>query len=184
MNRTSKLGRIVLVSLLGALTINPTVLAKQGATDPIPGTSKGGTNSGGSGGGGGRNSPTPTTPTPAPTPTPLPPIATGPITFSRVSSSVGANAACAGDFTIDPYYPTLLDMVVNIQVDSLQVPDGTTLYIQVAGVGGTLYPWTSNAIVVVGGAGSCSEHVFVTLGASLAGVSITDAQGNVVFSSN
>jgi hypothetical protein len=91
---------------------------------------------------------------------------------------------CAGDFQIDPYYPTLLDMTVNVHVSSMNVPDGTVLYINVVGTGGTLYPYTSNAILVTAGAGSCSEKVFVTLGAGLAGVVVTDASGAIVFAGN
>lgn len=186
MNHTQKLARSIILALLGALAIDSSVLAKQGATDPIPGTSKGAVKSGGGvggGGGGGKSSKTTPAPipTPAPAPAPGPVLAAGPITFSQVSPSMGSGVVCTGDFRVDPYYPTLLDMTVNVHVDSLQVPDGTVLYIQVSGAGGTLYPWTSNAIVVTGGVGNCSEHVFVTLGASLAGVTITDASGQVMF---
>ncbi len=50
--------------------------------------------------------------------------------------------------------------------------------------GGTLYPTTSNAIVITGGAGSCLEKEFVTLGAGLAGVVVTDASGTPIFAGN
>ena len=153
--------------------------AKQGATDPIPGTSKGGLSTGG----GGKT----TTPTPAPAPAPAPaptPITVGPITFTAAGPVNGSLPACSGDFRIDPYYPTLLDMTVNLNVSALNVPDGSVLYVNVVGTGGTLYPWTSNAIVITGGVGACSEHVFVTLGGGLAGVTVTDAFGAVVFAGN
>jgi hypothetical protein len=96
----------------------------------------------------------------------------------------GIVPVCTGDYRVDPYYPTLLDMTVNVSVHSLDVLDGTVLYVSVVGGSGTLYPYTSNAIVIVGGAGVCSEHVFVTTDATLAGVVVTDDLGNVVFTGN
>jgi hypothetical protein len=177
MKNKSNIVSVVALTLACCIIAQQTVVAKQGATDPIPGTSKGATNSGG--GGGGKS----TTPAPTPTPT-LPAISTGTIAFTAAGPINGSVPSCSGNFQIDPYYPTLLDMTVNINVSSLNVPDGTVLYINVVGTGGTLYPWTSNAIVVTGGSGVCSEHVFVTLGAGLAGVVVTDALGNPVFVSN
>ena len=166
-----------------------TSFAKQGATDPIPGTSKGATNSGGGSGGGkngGSSTPAPTpAPTPTPTPTPAPtPVTTATLTFSAAGLVNGVLPVCTGDYRIDPYYPTLLDMTLNVSVSSLNVPDGTLVYINVVGAGGTLYPYTSNAIIVVGGAGVCSEKVFVTLGASVAGVIVSDSLGNAIFAGN
>ena len=176
MKLKSNISALIAMGLICGFVAQQSVHAKQGATDPIPGTSKGATNSGG----GGKSSTPAPTPTPAPAPAPQP-IVVGPLTFS---SSSGVSGACSGDFRIDPYYPTLLDMTVNVNVSSLNVPDGTVLYINVVGTGGTLYPYTSNAILVVGGAGSCSEKVFVTLGAGLAGVVVTDASGNILFAGN
>lgn len=53
----------LIAGIVGGIVLTQTVQAKQGATDPIPGTSNGGVKSGG----GGKKS---TTPTPAPTPAP------------------------------------------------------------------------------------------------------------------
>jgi hypothetical protein len=175
---------IALTLLCGMIAQPSAVHAKGGATDPIPGTSKSGLNSGGSnsGGGGGGGS---TTPAPAPAPAPTPVLASGPITFTASAPVNGVTPICTGDFRENAYYPTLLDMTVNVNVSSLNVPDGTVLYISaVPTAGGTLYPYTSNAIVITGGSGTCSESLFVTLGASLAGVVISDASGNVVFVGN
>ena len=169
MKLKSNLLTIIAVTLLTGIVAHQTSQAKQGAKDPIPGTSKGGTSTGG----GGRN----TTPTPTP-------ITVGPITFTASGLVNGSLPTCSGDFRIDPYYPTLLDMTVNVNVSSINVPDGTVLYINVVGTGGTLYPWTSNAIVITGGTGTCSEHLFVTLGAGLTGVIITDASGAPIFAGN
>ena len=172
MKNSSKFISSLAVAVLCAMANQSVVHAKQGATDPVPGTSKGGVKSGGG------------STTPTPTPAPVPAIAVGPITFAPSAPVGGVVPNCSGDFRIDPYYPTLLDMTVNISVSSLNVPDGTLLYVNVVGTGGTLYPYTSNAIVIAGGAGLCSEKVFVTLGAGLAGVVITDDTGAVVFTSN
>jgi len=180
MKRNSNIIAILAVTLACGLVTQQSIQAKQGATDPIPGTSKGGVKSGG----GGSTTPAPA-PAPAPAPTPtLPAIAVGPITFTASGPVNGTTPSCSGGYQIDPYYPTLLDMVVNVNVSSMNVPDGTVLYINVVGTGGTLYPWTSNAIVITGGSGTCSEHIFVTLGGSLAGVVITDALGSPVFAGN
>ncbi len=178
MKLKSNLSKFVALTLLCGVVVQ-TALAKQGATDPIPGTSKGTVSSGG----GGKSS----TPSPTPAPTPAPtvtPLAVGPINFTPAGPINGVLPVCAGNFIIDPYYPTLLDMTVNVSVSSMSVPDGTILYINVVGTGGTLYPYTSNAITIIGGSGICSEKVFITVGAGLAGVVISDAFGNPVFAGN
>lgn len=169
--------------LCGFIAMPHTVSAKQGATDPIPGTSKGATNSGGGGGGKKSSTPAPTPVTPTPTPT-TPALVAGTLTFTPAGPVNGSVPVCTGDYRVDPYYPTLLDMTLNVNVSSLNVPDGTVLYVNVVSSSGTLYPYTSNAIVITGGAGICSEKVFVTLDAGLAGVTVTDASGNVVFAGN
>ena len=110
--------------------------------------------------------------------------AVGSITFAASGLVNGVLPVCTGNFVIDPYYPALLDMTVNVDVSSMNVPDGTVLYISVVGTGGTLYPYTSNAITIIGGSGICTEKVFVTLGAGLAGVVISDSFGNPVFAGN
>ena len=122
-------------SVVAALICSVALQAKQGATDPIPGTSKGGIKSGGGSGGGGST-------TPAPTPAPLPAITVGPINFAPTPAVNGVVPVCTGDYRVDPYYPTLLDMTVNVSVSSLDVPDGTVLNINVVGTGGTLDPYT------------------------------------------
>jgi hypothetical protein len=146
--------------------------AKAGATDPIPGTSKSGVKSGGA---------KSTTPAPTPAPTPAAPVvSSGTLTFAASSGG-----SCSGDFSILPYYPTLLDLVVNVNVSSLNVPDGTVLYVNAVGAaGGVVYPYITAPMVVSGGACSSSQHYFIYTGTALAGVTITDANGNVVFAGN
>jgi len=181
MKLKSNILAVLAVTVVCGFIAQQSVSAKQGATDPIPGTSNGGTSTGGGGGGGGKT----ITPTPAPAPAPAPaPLPSGPITFSAAGPVNGVMPVCTGDYRVSAYYPTLYDMTVNINISSLNVPDGTVLYVNEVSAGGTLYPYTSNVIVVVGGAGSCSEKSFVTLGASLAGVTITDASGAIIFAGN
>ena len=175
---------VIAVTVVCGFIAQQNVQAKAGATDPIPGTSKGTVSAGGGGGGSKSTTPVPA-PTPVPTPAPVAPaLSAGPLTFSASGLVNGVVPVCTGDFRVGAYYPTLLDMTVNVNVSSLNVPDGSVLYVNVVGVGGTLYPYTSNAIVVTGGAGICSEKVFVTLGASLSGVIITDASGAIIFAGN
>ena len=136
---------------------------------------------GGGGGGGGRS----TTPTPTPAPKPvLPALSQGPITFTAAGPINGSMPVCTGDYRIGAYYPTLLDMTVNVSVSSLNVPDGTVLYVNSIGTVGTFYPYTPNSMSVVGGAALCSEKIFVGVGVGLAGVTISDASGTVIFAGN
>ena len=171
---------VLAVTFVCGFIAQQTVNAKQGATDPIPGTSKGTVSTGGSGGG----KSTAPAPAPAPAPVPAAPLPSGPITFTASGPVNGSTPVCTGDYRVGAYYPTLYDMTVNVSVSSLNVPDGTVVYVNEISAGGTLYPYTSNAIVIVGGAGICSEKSFVTLGASLAGVTITDATGAIIFAGN
>lgn len=145
----------------------------------------GGGNGGGSkgGGGGGKKS---TTPAPAPTPEAAPattPIMAATLTYAAVGPINDVLPVCTGSYQIDPYYPTLLDLTVNVHVSSLNVADGTVLYIDVVGTA-PLYPYTSNAIIIAGGSGSCSEKLFIIPGDSVAGVLIKDSLGNVIFAGN
>ncbi len=123
------------------------------------------------------------TPTPTPAPAPAPAINTGTVKYAASGPVNGIQPVCIGDWRIDPYYPTLLDMTMNVHVSSLNVPDGTVLYVSVAG-SQAVYPFTSNAISIVAGAGSCSEQIFIYPGTTLTGVIISDASGNVLFAGN
>ena len=167
---------VIAVTVACGFIAQQSASAKQGATDPIPGTSKGTVSSGG----GGKS----TTPVPTPTPAPAPVLPSGPITFTAAGPVNGIVPVCTGDYRVGAYYPTLYDMTVNVSISSLNVPDGTVLYVNEVSAGGTLYPYTSNAMVIIGGVGICSEKSFVTLGATLAGVTITDASGTIIFAGN
>ncbi len=157
-----------------ALTVANHASAKQGATDPIPGTSKGGTSTGG----GGKS----TTPPPTTTPTPpVQPIITAPLTFSS-SGAISGN--CNGSYRIDPYYPTLSLMTVTVSVDSLNLSDNSVIYVEAVTAGGTVYPFTSNGILVTAGAGTVSYSLYVTPGTTLAGVVVHDAAGVIDFAGN
>jgi hypothetical protein len=129
---------------------------------------------GGGGGGGGKS----TTPTPPP-----PVLMSGPITFTAAGPVNGSTPVCTGDYRIQAYYPTLLDMSVNVSVSALDVPDGTVLYVNTVNTGYS-YPYSANTIVITGGAGICTEKLFVGVGVGLAGVTITDASGNILFAGN
>lgn len=169
--------------LLAASVLVSDAFAKQGATDPIPGTSKGTVSSGGGGGGGGGGGKS-TTPTPTPIvlpPAPPPaPFVSSLLTFTPVSQVNGVNPVCSGDYHIDPYYPTLSLLTVNVDMTSVNAPDGTTYYVTVRGTGGTLYPFTSNVLPTAGGVGLCTYSVYVTPGTTITGVDISDSTGQVI----
>lgn len=174
--KNSKISSLFLVATL-CVALVQTSHAKQGATDPIPGTSKGGLSTGGSGGGKKGGS---TTPAPAPTPVPQP-IVSAPLTFSS-SGAIAGN--CTGSYHIDPYYPTLSLLTVDVSVDASDLVDYSSLYVEVATAGGTAYPFTSNVISVVAGAGTVSYSIYVTPGTSVAGVVVHDSAGVVDFAGN
>ena len=177
--KTNKISSLFLVATLCAALVQ-TSNAKQGATDPIPGTSKGGVSTGGGGGGGSKS--TPVTPAPAPAPAPAPqPIISAPLTFSA-SGAVSGN--CNGSYHIDPYYPTLSLLTVDVSVDSMNLSDLSYLSLEVVTTGGTAYPFTSNTIMVVSGAGTVSYSIYVTPGTSVAGVLVKDSAGVTDFAGN
>lgn len=198
MKTTSKQNKTAVKLMIGALlaasmALPSTSNARQGATDPIPGTSNGTTNSGGGtgggggGGGGGKvtTSPAPTpAPAPAPAPAPVQALVSAPLTFTAAASVNGVIPQCTGDYRIDPYYPTLSLMTVNVQTSSLNVPDGTALYITINVAGGTGYPFTSNAVIIAGQSGSGSMSEYITLGTTVTSVVISDATGAIVFAGN
>ncbi len=174
---------LALALLGGALALPQAALASRGATDPIPGTSNGGVKSGG-GKSGGSTTPAPA-PTPAPTPAPAPqPILVAPLTFTANATLNGIAPYCTGAYRVDPYYPTLSLLTVSVNVTAAAVLDGTVLFVNVNGIGGTLYPFTSNQILIAGQAGTCAYSEYVTPGTVIQSVVITDAAGNVLLTGN
>jgi hypothetical protein len=103
-----------------------------------------------------------------------------PLTFTAAAEVNGVIPVCTGAYRVDPYYPTLSLMTVTVQCDSVNVPDGTYLYVNVNGANGTLYPFTSNLIPIVAGSGTCSYSVYVTPGTTLTSVIVCDASGAII----
>ena len=169
----------IAVTVVCGFIAQQNVSAKGSATD----TSTLPSNKPAAGGGGKSSAPTPA-PTPAPAPAPTPVLSSGPVTFTPAGPVNGGTPVCTGDYRIGAYYPTLLDMTVNVSVSSLNVPDGTVLYVRAIGTVGTFYPYTSNSMVVTAGSALCSEKIFVGVGVGLAGVTITDASGAIIFAGN
>lgn len=75
-------------------------------------------------------------------------------------------------------------MTVDVLTSSMNVPDGSLCYVTVYGTGGTLYPFTSNAILIGGQTGSCSFSLYITPGTIITGVVISDDLGNPIFAGN
>lgn len=169
---------VVLTAAFAAVTVQ----ARQGATDPIPGTSKGATNSGGGGGGGGGGGKSSTTTIVLPPAPPPAPYVNQTLAFTPVNQVNGVDPVCTGGYHVDPYYPTLSLMTVSVEVSGVNAPDGTPLYVSVSGTGGTLYPFTSNVISTIGGYGLVSYSVYVTPGTVITAVNLSDASGKVVAS--
>ena len=165
---------------LSGLFLSTVAQAKTGATDPIPGTSKGTVKTGGAsgGGGGGKTTTTPVTLPPIPS-TPVQPLVTG--TLALTSSSYnGSTPTCTGTYRIDPYYPTLSLITVDVSVSSLNTPDGSPLVIVVTGAGGTLYQFAGGSLTVTGGSATGNTQIYCTPGSTITSVSIVDLTGTVV----
>lgn len=174
---------LALAIVCGSFALPQNSFAKQGATDPIPGTSKGGTSTGGGGGGGGggKSSTTVT----SPTPTPVQPIVSAPLTFTSSASLDGVVPQGTGSYRVDPYYPTLSLITVNVSCSSVNEPDGSPLYVMVTTTtGSTVYPFTSNQISLLGQAGSVAYSLYCTPGTLVTGVTVVDVLGNVLLTGN
>jgi hypothetical protein len=192
---------LALAAFTSGILLPPAAFAQGGATDPIPGTSKSGlstggggstttttTATGGGGGGGGKKSSTTvttTTTTTAPAPTPVPvntqPLVTGTLTMTSPVTMAGVVPQCTGAYRIDPYYPTLSLMTVDLSSSSVNVPDNSTFFVTVTTAGGTSYPFLGGSFLVIGGSGACTTQLYVTPGTTITGVTVTDILGTVVF---
>ena len=169
--------------LVASLAFVSSSQAKSGVTDVVPLPSNKPA-AGGSGGGGSRSSATtPATPgvTLPPAPPPAPFVAKV-LAFTKVSQLNGVDPVCSGDYHIDPYYPTLSLMTVNVDVTSANVPNGTALYVKVSGTGGTLYQFTPNVMTVNGQTGLCSTSFYITPGTVITSIDVSDAAGIVIAS--
>lgn len=138
------------------------------------GVGGGSAGSGGSGGGGGGGRTTTTTPAPAPQP-----IVSAPLTFVSLPDASGNVPVCTGSYRIDPYYTTLSLLTVYVQCQSLNLPDGTPLYVTV-NVVGYAYPATSNMMLVTTNNSSLTLSGYITPGSTIQSVVITDAIGDVI----
>ncbi len=134
---------------------------------------------GGAGGGGKHTAPV------APKP-PAPPLGLlTPLTFTPAVALNNVVPACVGSYQVDPYYPTLSLLSVSVDVSSVNVPDGTQLYVYVHGVGGTLYgSFTTSVIAVTAQAGTCLLKEYITPGTVIQSVVIADATGAVILNGN
>lgn len=130
-------------------------------------SSAGGGSRGGGGGGGGGNSHSSTATVPATS-----------LVFSAASIYNGVAPQCAGTYSISPYYPTLSLITLNIKVSSLNIPDGTTLYVTANGPSG---PVVSGALIITAQTGTYSITTFCAPIPSLQSVTITDLSGAVIF---
>jgi hypothetical protein len=155
---------------LSGLFLSTAAQAKTGATDPIPGTSKGG--------GGSKTTTAPVTLPPIPT-TPIQPLVTGTLALTA-SSYNGSTPTCGGTYRIDPYYPTLSLITVDVSVSALNAPDGSPLFIAVNGAGGTFYPFLGGSMSVTGGSATGTSQIYCTPGSTITSVSIVDLTGTVV----
>ena len=173
-----------LAIICGSFALPQSSFAKQGATDPIPGTSKGATNSGGGGGGKSSSTTTTTTTTPVTPPpvVPVQPIVTAPLTFTSTASLDGVVPQGTGSYRIDPYYPTLSLITVNVSCSSINEPDGSPCFVFVTTSGGTVYPFTTNQLSLLGQAGSVAYNLYCTPGTVVTGVTVVDMVGNVLLS--
>ena len=181
---SNKLGLAILATFCSSILLPLTASAKGGATDPIPGTSKSGLNSGGSGGGGGGGggkSSTTTTTTTTTTTNPQP-LVTATLTFTSSASIDGVVPQASGSYRIDPYYPTLSLITVNVSCNSINEADGLPCYVIINTTGGTQYLFTANSFYLLGGAGTVSVQAYCTPGTVITSVDVVDMLGTVLSS--
>ena len=143
------------------------------ATDPAGAPSTGGTGGGGGTSTGG-GKPGTVTPKPAPTP-----ILTAPLTFTAPVTINGVVPQATGSYRIDPYYPTLSLMTVNVSANSINDPDGSVFYVTVT-TANSYYGIASSTFAITGGAGSATSVGYVLPGATVTSVTVTDSLGNVI----
>ena len=106
-------------------------------------------------------------------------LVTGTLTFTA-SSYNSSTPTCGGSYHIDPYYPTLSLLTVDVSVSSIDTPNGSPLFIVVHGAGGTFYPFLGGSMSVSGGSAIGTSQIYCTPGSSITSVSIVDLNGTVV----
>jgi hypothetical protein len=185
MKLTSKMTQCLFASIITAILCGSAlnIQASGKAADPTTAPSTGGL--GGTAGGGNSKAPSKTTPTsPAPAPKPAPiPIVAAPLTFVCAPDASGNVPVCTGAYQIDPYYPTLSLLTVNVSASSVNVPDGTVLYVTVNLVGYG-YGVSAPYIIIAGQAGVTTMSGYIIPGTTVQSVVITDASGNLVAAGN
>jgi hypothetical protein len=100
-----------------------------------------------------------------------------------VPDASGNVPVCVGSYQIDPYYPTLSLLTVNVSAGSVNVPDGTVLNVTVNLVGYG-YGVSANYIMITAQAGSTILSGYVVPGTTVQSVVITDASGVVIAAGN
>ncbi len=152
------------------------------ATDPAGAPSTGGagggggTSTGGGGGGGGGNKPTAPKPAPAP-------ILSAALTFTAPVTVNGVVPQATGSYRIDPYYPTLSLMTLNVSGSSINDPDGSLFYVNVTTTN-SYYGVGAAAFTITAGAGSATVAAYVVPGTTVTSVTVTDSLGNVILTGN
>jgi hypothetical protein len=188
MKLTSKMTQCLFASIITAIHCGSAlnIQASGKAADPTTAPSTGGLGgSGGAAAGGNSKAPsktTPTSPAPAPKPAPIPVVA-APLTFVCTPDASGNVPVCTGAYQIDPYYPTLSLLTVNVSASSVNVPDGTVLYVTVNLVGYG-YGLSAPYIIIAGQLGFATMSGYVIPGTTVQSVVITDASGNVIAAGN
>jgi hypothetical protein len=184
MKQTSKMTQCLFASMTAAILCGSalSIQASGKASDPTAAPSTGGAGGGGGAVGGISKSPTKTSPAPTPKPAPTP-ILVAPLTFVCVPDASGNVPVCTGFYQIDPYYPTLSLLTLNVNAASVNVPDGTVLYVTMNLIGYG-YPATSNLLIIAGQTGSLTMSGYVSPGTTIQSVVITDASGVVIAAGN
>ncbi len=143
------------------------------ATDPAGAPSTGGAGGGGGtstgGGGGGKVAPKPA----------LPPILTAPLTFTSPVTINGVLPQATGSYRIDPYYPTLSLLTLNLSASSINDPDGSVFYVTVT-TANSYYGISATTFTITGGVGAATAVGYVLPGATVSSVTVTDILGQVI----
>jgi hypothetical protein len=83
---------------------------------------------------------------------------------------------------VDPYYPTLSFLTVDLSCSNLDESDGSICLVYVTT--NSIYGGASGSFYVAAGTGSATINAYVSLGSVVTGVTVTDLYGQTILTGN
>lgn len=104
-------------------------------------------------------------------------VGTVTLAFSPAAPVNGVSPICAGTYNISAYYPTLYLLSAHVGVSSLNVADGSSVYVSINGPSGVI---STSYMTVFGGSGTALFSMFCAPTTVVQNITITDLLGNVI----